>query len=112
MVTYPTTNIWWFARVSFFHSLNAVLWYDTPSLRHLVVLDAKWVVDAATCFIRQFNLKDHGRRLHVIIDAHDGFEDHCAVSLSAGLPFGTLEGGRHLVYVWSRLGRVPHLLAF
>ena len=45
--------------LTFFHSLNAVLWYDTPTLRHLVILDAKWVIDAATCFIRQFNLKDH-----------------------------------------------------
>ena len=36
-----------------------MLWYDTPSLRHLVILDAKWVVDAATSFIRQYNLKDH-----------------------------------------------------
>ena len=38
---------------------NAMLWYDTPTLRHLVILDVKWVVDAATCFIRQYNLKDH-----------------------------------------------------
>ena len=36
-----------------------MLWYDTPSLRHLVILDAKWVVDAATSFIRQYNLEDH-----------------------------------------------------
>ena len=38
---------------------NAMLWYDTPTLRHLVILDVKWVVDAATSFIRQYNLKDH-----------------------------------------------------
>ena len=38
---------------------NALLWYDLPSLRHLVILDVKWVIDAATCFIRQFNFQDH-----------------------------------------------------
>ena len=47
------------AMLSYFHSLNDVLWYDTPTLRHLVILEPKWVVDAATCFIRSFNLKDH-----------------------------------------------------
>ena len=38
---------------------NAMLWYDTPTLRHLVILDVKWVVDAATSFIRQYDLEDH-----------------------------------------------------
>jgi len=36
-----------------------LLWYDTPTLRNLVILDPKWVIDAATCFIRQHNLPDH-----------------------------------------------------
>ena len=36
-----------------------MLWYDTPTLRHLVILDVKWVVDAATSFIRQYDLEDH-----------------------------------------------------
>ena len=36
-----------------------MLWYETSSLRHLVVLDVKWVIDAATCFIRQYDLEDH-----------------------------------------------------
>uniref|UniRef100_A0A7S2GH12 COR domain-containing protein n=1 Tax=Haptolina brevifila TaxID=156173 RepID=A0A7S2GH12_9EUKA len=47
------------AMLTFFHSLNAVLWYDTPSLRDLVVLDPQWVIDACTCFIRDFKLQDH-----------------------------------------------------
>ena len=45
--------------LTFFHSQNALLWYDTPTLRNLVILDPKWVIDAATCFIRQHNLPDH-----------------------------------------------------
>ena len=45
--------------LNFFHSQNALLWYDTPTLRNLVILDPKWVIDAATCFIRQHNLPDH-----------------------------------------------------
>ena len=30
-----------------------------PSLRHLVILDPQWVIDAVTCFVRDFQLKDH-----------------------------------------------------
>ncbi len=45
--------------LTFFHSQNALLWYDTPTLRDLVILDPKWVIDAATCFIRQYDLEDH-----------------------------------------------------
>ena len=45
--------------LTFFHSQNALLWYDTPTLRNLVILDPKWVIDAATCFIRQYDLEDH-----------------------------------------------------
>ena len=33
--------------------------YDMPSLRHLVILDPQWVIDAVTCFVRDFQLKDH-----------------------------------------------------
>jgi hypothetical protein len=47
------------AMLSFFHSLNAVLWYDTPRLRELVVLDVQWVMDAASCFIRDHEMRDH-----------------------------------------------------
>ena len=47
------------ALLSFFHSLNAVLWYDVDALRDLVILDPQWVLDAVTCFIRDFKLKDH-----------------------------------------------------
>jgi len=43
-----------------FHALGALLWYGgTSSLRNLVVLDAQWVIDGATCFIRNFELRDH-----------------------------------------------------
>jgi hypothetical protein len=31
------------ALLSFFHSLNAVLWYDTPTLRELVILEPQAV---------------------------------------------------------------------
>ena len=46
------------AMLDFFHSLNVVLWYDTPSLRDLVVLDLQWIIDAVTCFIRDFDNDD------------------------------------------------------
>lgn len=36
------------AMLSFFHSLNAVLWYDQPGLRDLVVLDPQARASAAT----------------------------------------------------------------
>ena len=36
-----------------------VLWYDAPRLRDLVILDPRWVIDAVTCFIRDFKLDDH-----------------------------------------------------
>ena len=36
----------------FFHSLSVLLWYDTASLRDLVVLDPRWVIDASTSFVR------------------------------------------------------------
>ena len=42
-----------------FHSLNALLWWDTPTVRDLVVLDAQWVIDACCCFIRNFQDRDH-----------------------------------------------------
>jgi hypothetical protein len=46
----------------FFHDLNAVLWWDTEKLRDLVILDAQWIIDAATCIIRDFKLPDHTDR--------------------------------------------------
>ena len=51
------------AMLSFFHGLNAVLWHgDQPSLRNLVILDLQWVLDAITCFVRDFENKDHTSR--------------------------------------------------
>ena len=47
------------ALLSFFHSLNFVLWYDTDALRDLVVLDPSWVIDAVTAFVRDFEMRDH-----------------------------------------------------
>ena len=47
------------ALLSFFHSLNFVLWYDTDALRDLVVLDPSWVIDAVTTFVRDFEMRDH-----------------------------------------------------
>ena len=55
------------AMLSFFTSLNAVLWYDTPKLRDLVIIDPKWIIDAVTCFARDFKLADHSsnhKRMH------------------------------------------------
>ena len=43
----------------FFHSLSVLLWYDTASLRDLVVLDPRWVIDASTSFVRDFTFADH-----------------------------------------------------
>ena len=56
------------AMLSFFHSLSSILWYDSPNLRDLVVLDPQWVIDAVTCLIRDFKLKDHteGHRMHAL----------------------------------------------
>ena len=45
--------------LSFFHSLNFVLWYDTDALRDLVILDPSWVIDAVTAFVRDFEMRDH-----------------------------------------------------
>ena len=46
--------------LSFFHGLNAVLWYgERSALRGIVILDPQWVIDAVTCFVRDFELRDH-----------------------------------------------------
>lgn len=50
------------AMLSFFHSLSVVLWWDTPLLRDLVILDPRWVLDAVTSFVRDFSLIDHTKR--------------------------------------------------
>ena len=34
------------AMLQFFHSLGSLLWFDTPSLRSLVIIDLQWLVDA------------------------------------------------------------------
>ena len=47
------------AKLRYFHSLNALLWWDTPELRELVLLDAQWIIDACCCFIRNFQHSDH-----------------------------------------------------
>lgn len=57
------------AMLNFFTSLNTVLWYDTPTLRNLVVLDPQWVIDAVCCFVRDFKLDDHSKhfeRMHKV----------------------------------------------
>ena len=56
------------AMLTFFHSLNSILWYDAPNLRDLVVLDPQWIIDAVTCFVRDFKLQDHtaGHRMHAL----------------------------------------------
>jgi len=47
------------AMLAFFHSLNAVLWYSTPSLRNLVIIEPQWLMDAVTSIVRDFKLRDH-----------------------------------------------------
>ena len=50
----------------FFHGFNAVLWFDEPVLREMVVLDVQWVVDAVTCIIRDYALDDHTTKYSVL----------------------------------------------
>ena len=38
--------------IQFFHSLGALLWFDTPELRSLVIIDLQWLVDAVGCLVR------------------------------------------------------------
>mgnify|MGYP002042745096 FL=1 len=45
--------------LQFLHSIGAVLWFDEPVLRDLVILDAQWVIDGVSCVIRNFELDDH-----------------------------------------------------
>ena len=47
------------AMLGFFHSLNAVLWNDSPELRDLVVLDSQWLIDATCSVVRDYKLTDH-----------------------------------------------------
>jgi len=47
------------AMLIFFQSHGALLWWDTPSLRHLVVLRVQWVIDACSCFVQNSPLKDN-----------------------------------------------------
>ena len=39
-----------------FHSLCAVLWFDEPGLRELVMLDPQWLIDGISCVVRNFTL--------------------------------------------------------
>lgn len=41
--------------LKFFHSLGALLWFDTAELRSLVIVDTQWVVDAIGRLIRDHN---------------------------------------------------------
>ena len=58
--------------LKYFHTLGAVLWYGgtqslTSSLGNVVILDPQWVIDAATCVIRQFDEKsgeDSSKGMH------------------------------------------------
>jgi hypothetical protein len=44
------------AMLTFFHSLCAVIWFDEPGLRDLVVLDPQWLIDGLSCIVRNFTL--------------------------------------------------------
>ena len=44
------------AMLEFFHSLGAVLWFDAPGLRHVVVLDPQWVIDGVSTIVRNFDI--------------------------------------------------------
>ena len=48
------------AMLSFFHNLGVLCWFDEPELREIVVLDPKWIIDALTCAIRDFDLHPKG----------------------------------------------------
>ena len=52
----------------FLHSLSAVLWYDAPGLRELIVLEPRWVLDAVTSFARNFSLHDRRELLQIILE--------------------------------------------
>jgi hypothetical protein len=39
--------------LQFLHSLGALLWFDTPELRSLVIVDLQWLVDAVGCLVRK-----------------------------------------------------------
>ena len=48
------------AVLKFLHSLNGILWYsENIALQELIVLEPQWVIDAATCIIRDHRLDDH-----------------------------------------------------
>ena len=47
--------------LSYFHSLSVLVWFDSPTLRDLVVLDPRWIVDATTSFVRDYSRADHTR---------------------------------------------------
>jgi hypothetical protein len=40
----------------FFHSLCAVLWFEEPELRELVMIDPQWLIDGISCIVRNFTL--------------------------------------------------------
>jgi hypothetical protein len=44
------------ALLLFFHSLCAVLWFDQPGVRELVILDPQWLIDGISCIVRNFTL--------------------------------------------------------
>ena len=48
------------AMLQFFHDLGVLCWFDEPELREIVVLDPKWIIDALTCAIRDFDLHPKG----------------------------------------------------
>jgi hypothetical protein len=44
------------AMLLFFHSLCAVLWFDEPELRELVMIDPQWLIDGISYIVRNFTL--------------------------------------------------------
>jgi hypothetical protein len=47
--------------LSFLHALGAVLWFDLPRLRELVVIDTQWVVDGISRSVRTYCRTLHKR---------------------------------------------------
>ena len=45
--------------LAFFHALNAVLWFDEPATREVVILDPQWIMDAVTSIVRDYTRADH-----------------------------------------------------
>ena len=51
--------------LTLFHELGHVTFYDDDELRHLVVLDPQWLVDAITVVIREHKSGNHAHPIDV-----------------------------------------------